>query len=260
MDIKIVDTHTHMYLDNFSEDIAACMDRAQKNNVVMSALPNIDVHTIDDVKQLMEKYPGRTIGMMGLHPCSVKADYKEQLEIIHRELIDGNYHAVGEIGVDLYWDKTFKNEQLDAFKAQIQWAKELKLPIAIHARESLQEIFKVLDEVADSQLRGVFHCFIGSAEQAKKALSYEGFYLGIGGVYTFKNSGLAEALSEAPVERMILETDAPYLTPAPHRGKRNETAFTYHVAEKLAENRGLSIKKVSEITTANACALFKINV
>ena len=260
MNMKIVDTHTHMYLDQFSDDIEACMERARDNNIVLSALPNIDSSTIDDVKDLMEKYPDQTIGMMGLHPCSVKEDYQIELKSIYTELKHGNYKAVGEIGIDLYWDKSFIQEQQDAFREQIKWAKELNLPIVIHARESLDEIFTVLDELADSDLRGVFHCFIGTAEQAKKALSYEGFYLGIGGVYTFKNSGLADALMNVPIERMVVETDAPYLTPAPHRGKRNETAFTLHVAEKIAEKKQLPLKKVSEITTANACHLFKINV
>jgi TatD DNase family protein len=198
--------------------------------------------------------------MMGLHPCSVKENYQSELEIIYDELKTGNYHAVGEIGIDLYWDKTFAKEQVVVFKEQIEWAKNLNLPIVIHARDSLQEIFTVLDEVADERLKGVFHCFIGSAADAQKALNYKGFYLGIGGVYTFKNSGLAEALAEVPLERMVLETDAPYLTPAPHRGKRNETAYTLHVAEKLAEDRGITLEKVSEITTANARDLFKINV
>jgi len=260
MELKIIDTHTHMYLDQFNEDIDLCMKRASENRVVLSALPNIDSSTIGAVKKLMSNYPNQTLGMMGLHPCSVKEDYETELETIYQELKTGKYHAVGEIGIDLYWDKTFKNEQIEAFRDQIQWAKDLELPIVIHARESLKEIFSVLDEVADDKLRGVFHCFIGSTEEANKALSYEGFYLGIGGVYTFKNSGLAESLSEVPLERMVLETDAPYLTPAPHRGKRNETAYTLHVAEKLAEDRGISLEKVSEITTANACDLFKINV
>lgn len=260
MDLKIIDTHTHMYLEQFSDDIDACMKRALNNHVVLSALPNIDRSTIADVKTLMSQYPEQTIGMMGLHPCSVKEDFESELNSIYQELSAGNYHAVGEIGIDLYWDKSFIKEQLEAFRLQIQWAKDLNLPIVIHARDSLDEIFDILDREADSSLRGVFHCFIGNSDQAKKALSYENFYLGIGGVYTFKNSGLADALSQVPIERMVLETDAPYLTPAPHRGKRNETAYTLHVAEKIAENRELSLEKVSEITTANACELFKINV
>jgi TatD DNase family protein len=260
MNLKIIDTHTHMYLDQFADDIDACMKRALDNHVVLSALPNIDSSTIDAVKQLMRSYPDQTLGMMGLHPCSVKENYQSELEAIYSELKKGSYYAVGEIGIDLYWDKTFANEQLNAFKEQIRWAKDLDLPIVIHARDSLREIFQVLDEVGDENLRGVFHCFIGSAEEAEKALSYKEFFLGIGGVYTFKNSGLAEALANVPLERMVLETDAPYLTPAPHRGKRNETAFTIHVAEKLAQNKGVPLEKVSEITTANACHLFNINV
>jgi len=260
MNLKLIDTHTHMYLDQFNEDIDSCIKRALENKVVLSALPNIDSSTISALKKLMNNYPDQTLGMMGLHPCSVKENYQSELEIIYQELKTGNYHAVGEIGIDLYWDKTFVKDQIFAFKEQIEWAKDLDLPIVIHARESLQEIFSVLDEVADKRLRGVFHCFIGTAADAIKALRYQGFYLGIGGVYTFKNSGLSEALAQAPLERMVLETDAPYLTPAPHRGKRNETAYTLHVAEKLAQDKGLPLEKVSEITTANACDLFKINV
>lgn len=259
MNLEIIDTHTHMYLDQFNDDLELCMTRALESGVSKSLLPNIDASTIEDVKRLIKKFPGQCIGMMGLHPCSVKDDYKAQLSEIKEELFTGNYVAVGEIGIDLYWDKTHFEEQKIAFKEQIGWAKELNLPIVIHARDSLTEIFQILDQEADSSLSGVFHCFTGNGEQAEKALSYQNFYLGIGGVYTFKNSGLAESLQNIPLESLMLETDAPYLTPAPYRGKRNETSYTRLVAEKLAEKRDLTLQEVAAITSQNARKLFKLN-
>ena len=184
-------------------------------------LPNVDVESIEPMKRIIEDFPAQFMGMMGLHPCSVKDDFREQLSTIKKELDTGKYLAVGEIGIDLYWDKSTLGIQIEAFKEQIEWAKEANLPIVIHARDSFDEIFEVLDEVHDERLTGVFHCFTGSVAQAEKALSYSGFYLGIGGVVTFKNSGLDIVLSQIGLERLMLETDAPYLTPHPYRGKRN---------------------------------------
>jgi len=247
-----------MYLDHFDEDRKECMERAVKENVLLTLLPNIDVDSIEPMKRIIEEFPAQYMGMMGLHPCSVKEDFREQLSTIKKELNTGKYIAVGEIGLDLYWDKSTLGIQTEAFKKQIEWAKEANLPIAIHARDSFAEIFEVLDEMHDERLKGVFHCFTGTGEQAKKALSYSGFYLGIGGVVTFKNSGLDAVLSEVGLDRLMLETDAPYLTPHPHRGKRNETAYTRLVADKLAVIFEKSVEEIARVTTNNAKDLFKL--
>lgn len=257
--MKIIDTHAHMYLQQFDEDRQACMERAVKDNVFLTLLPNIDVDSIEAMRKCLNDFPTQYMGMMGLHPCSVKEDFQEQLSVIKKELDTGKYIAVGEIGIDLYWDKTTLGIQVEAFKEQIKWAKEAALPIAIHARDSFEEIFDVLDEVHNDRLTGVFHCFTGSEAQAQKALSYSGFYLGIGGVATFKNSGLDKVLIEIGLDRLVLETDAPYLTPHPHRGKRNETAYTRLVADKLAHIFNLSVEEVARTTTDNAKTLFKLS-
>lgn len=248
-----------MYLDAFDEDRTACMTKALEDGIYLTVLPNIDLGSIEPIKQMMRAWPAQTIGMMGLHPCSVESDYQNVLDKIHAELISGNYHAVGEIGIDLYWDKAHVEEQKDAFRQQIQWAKDLSLPVVIHARDSFSEIFEILDEVADDKLTGVFHCFSGDNDQLKKALSFENFYLGMGGVLTFKNSGLDKIMKGVDLDRLVLETDAPYLTPHPFRGKRNETAYTLLVAEKLAEVLGLPLSEIAEITSQNALRLFKID-
>jgi TatD DNase family protein len=256
--VKIIDTHSHMYLEQFDEDRAACMERAIEENVLLTLLPNIDASSIDSMKSIMKDYPTQCLGMMGLHPCSVKEGFREELSLIKKELDTGKYIAVGEIGIDLYWDKSTLDIQVEAFKEQIEWAKEAKLPIVIHARDSFDEIFEVLDEVHDEQLTGVFHCFTGAAAQAEKALGYSGFYLGIGGVATFKNSGLDAVLAEIGLEKLMLETDAPYLTPHPYRGKRNETAYTRLVADKLALIFNKSIEEIALMTTNNAKDLFQL--
>ncbi len=254
----MIDTHSHMYLDAFDEDREACMAKALEEGVELTLLPNIDVSTIPAVKSMMTKWPNQVKGMMGLHPCNVDADYRSQLDVLRKELDSGAYCAVGEIGIDLYWDKTFVEEQKEAFAIQINWAKELSLPIAIHARDSFDEIFEVLDAHCDERLSGVFHCFTGNEDQLAKALSYPKFYLGIGGVVTFKNSGLDKVLENVDLNRIILETDAPYLTPAPYRGKRNETAYTSLVAKKLAEVFDQPLEKIDEITSENARKLFQL--
>jgi TatD DNase family protein len=257
--MKLVDTHSHMYLKDFDKDRKQCMKRAVDNDVVLTLLPNIDSASIPQVKQMLAEHDGQCLGMMGLHPCSVKDDYNSELTRIKEELYGNKYIAVGEIGIDLYWDKSTLDIQVEAFKEQIIWAKDLSLPIAIHARDSFEEIFKVLDEVHDDRLSGVFHCFTGNVEQARKALSYDGFYLGIGGVATFKNAGLDKVLKEVGFERMMLETDAPYLTPHPYRGKRNETAYTRLVAEKLSDIFEMRLEEIANETTRNAKNLFNLS-
>ncbi len=257
--MEFFDTHSHMYSDAFDDDREACMMRAAEVGVNLVALPNIDSASIAGLKDLRRKHPEQTIGMMGLHPTSVKANFKKELDIILQELDRGGYKAVGEIGIDLYWDKTFLAEQCEAFATQIEWAKQRLLPIAIHARDSLSEVFRMMDDACDERLGGVFHCFSGNEKEAAKALSYPGFYLGMGGVLTFKNGGLDKFISQIPLDRLVLETDAPYLAPTPFRGKRNETAYTKLVAEKLATLLERPLEEIAKVTTANARKLFKID-
>ncbi len=257
--MKLFDTHSHMYLEAFDEDRDACMARASERGVSRVALPNIDRSSIAALRSMLLGYPEQCVGMMGLHPCSVKEDWEEELEIILKELDTGLYCAVGEIGLDFYWDTSFRLQQIEAFEQQIVWAKERKLAIAIHCRESFAEVCEVLDRQADSDLRGVFHCFTGGLEDVERALAFPNFYLGIGGVLTFKNSGLDRSIAEVPLERMVLETDAPYLAPTPFRGKRNETAYTRLVAEKLASVSGYSLEEVARVSSANAKNLFGID-
>lgn len=257
--MELFDTHTHMYLEQFDEDRDTCMKRASNMGVSRLALPNIDINSIAQVRFMMEAFPERVIGMMGLHPCSVNAEWEEVLKVIESELDNAPYKAVGEIGIDLYHDRTFEAEQVEAFKVQIGWAKERGLPIVIHARDSFDEICAVLDECMDDALTGVFHCFTGNADEARRALGYPGFFLGIGGVVTFKNGGLDKTVAEIGIDRAVLETDAPYLAPSPFRGKRNEAAYTRKVAEKLAEVTGMPLEEVARITTANAEKLFQLN-
>lgn len=257
--MEFFDTHSHMYLTDFDHDREECMERAREVGVTRVALPNIDTSSIAPLKAMQASYPHSVIAMMGLHPCSVNAQWEEQLADIEQELDQGTYHAIGEIGMDLYWDRTYHKEQEKAFKTQIQWAKSRDLPIVIHARDSFQEICEVLDELADHRLRGVFHCFTGSIDDAHRALGYSNFYLGIGGVLTFKNGGLDKVLPEIGIDRVVLETDAPYLAPTPFRGKRNETAYTRLVAEKLAEICALDLAEVARTTTSNALQLFSLH-
>lgn len=245
-----------MYLPQFNEDRQECINHALKQGVEHIFLPNIDSSTIDDLNGLVNEFPRNCHPMMGLHPCSVKANFKDELEIIEQQLRSGNYKGVGEIGMDLHWDTNFIDQQQEAFAFQIKLAKELKLPIVIHARKSFDEIFEIVDELNDEKLWGIFHCFTGSIEQAKKIIEYGGFKLGIGGVVTYKNAGLAETLAEIDLKHLVLETDAPYLTPVPYRGKRNETAYIYFVAEKLAEIYSMTIDEIGKITTKNAHQIF----
>lgn len=253
----LIDTHTHLFVDAFDEDRSEMLERAREEGVSHFLLPNIDLESIPRLKKLVAS-ESDCYGMMGLHPCSVKANYKEALQVIREELETGNYLAVGEIGIDLYWDKTFLEEQKDALRMQCEWAKELKLPIVIHARDSFDEIFEVIDEVNDNSLTGVFHCFTGNEQQAQKILSYGGFKMGLGGVLTFKKSGLDQVVKQFPLEHFVLETDSPYLAPTPHRGKRNESAYVSLVAQKLADAFEVSLAEVAEVTSSSAKELFKL--
>jgi len=233
------------------------MQRCHENHVERLFLPNVDVSSIEKVFELTAAYPARCFPMLGLHPCSVKADWEEGLNTITAALQANKIYAIGEIGIDLYWDKTFLNEQIRAFKQQINWAKSLKLPIVIHCRDAFDEVFKVLEEEQDENLRGIFHCFTGTIEQANKVIGL-GFYLGIGGVVTYKNGGLDKILPQIDLKHIVLETDSPYLTPVPYRGKPNESSYLIYVAQKVAELHQTSLDVVAHITTQNSRQIFGV--
>lgn len=254
-----IDTHTHLYVEQFDEDRIQATQRAIDAGVEICLLPNIDASTIGVMNELVKAFPANCYPMMGLHPGSVGSDVESQLKIIKDELYSGNYIAIGEIGMDLYWDTTYLKEQERAFRAQVEWAKELELPIAIHARDAFNQIFDVLDELNDDRLSGVFHCFTGDKAQADKVLNYGGFKLGIGGVATYKKADLGSSIQHVSLDDLVLETDSPYLAPVPRRGKRNESAYLLHVAEKVADIFGVTLKEVEERTTNAAKELFKLN-
>jgi len=253
------DTHTHLYLDAFDADRDLMINRAFGQGIGYMLLPNINSQSIAPMLGLCDKYPENIFPMMGLHPTDVNADYKNELEIVETWLSKRKFYAVGEIGIDLYWDKTFVEEQKIALKAQIALAKKHRLPIVLHSRDSFNEIFEVITETIDENLTGVFHCFTGNRQQAEKIIGW-GFKLGIGGVLTFKNSGLDKAIADIPLQQIILETDSPFLAPNPYRGKRNESSYLRLVAEKLAEIKQTDIAEIAAITTKNAIDLFHFPV
>lgn len=252
----MIDTHTHLYSAEFDPDRALIIQNALDAGVSKMLLPNVDLDSIAGMLDLVKKFPQHCYPMMGLHPCSVTENWETDLSIIKSWLDKGNYCAVGEIGIDLYWEKSTLEFQKKAFRKQIHWAKEKKLPIVIHVREAFEEAFEIVDELNDENLTGVFHCFSGNLDQANHILNYGGFKLGIGGVITFKNGGLDKVLPYIDLVHMVLETDSPYLAPAPHRGKRNESSYLKLIAEKLAELKGVSFETVDEITSRNAITLF----
>lgn len=254
----LIDTHTHLYSDQFNDDRKEVIQSAINNGIEKLLLPNIDLDSIDGMHQLVKDYPNVCYPMMGLHPCSVGADYKDVLAKMKNHLETSKYIAVGEIGMDLYWDKTFINEQADALKIQVEWAKEMNLPIVIHVRDAFDEIFEVIDPLNDESLTGIFHCFTGDIQQAHKILNYGGFKLGLGGVLTFKNSRLDKVVSHIDLKHLVLETDSPYLAPTPHRGKRNESSYVSLVANKLSEIKEISVDDVTRTTTQNAIEIFKL--
>lgn len=266
----LTDTHTHLYLPEFDNDRKAMLQRAFDKGVQRIFLPNIDNTSIPSLLQLEQEYPSHIHAMMGLHPCSVKENYKEELAIVKEWLDKRNFYAIGEIGIDLYWDKTTLPQQVEAFKMQCSWAIEKDIPIVIHSRDSFEEVYEVLLEmnaqcsvlspqslVPSPQLHGIFHCFSGTPDQAQRAIQL-GFYLGIGGVVTYKKAGLAEVLKDLSLKHIVLETDAPYLTPVPYRGKRNESAYIYEIADFIANLKGLNIETVANMTTENSKKIFGI--
>lgn len=254
--MRIIDTHAHLYAEEFNEDRREMIQRALDAGVSQMYLPNIDSTSIEGMLALETDYPGQCLAMMGLHPCYVKDNYLEELATVKSWLEKRSFPAIGEIGIDLYWDKTHVREQEEAFLTQVEWAKEYDLPIVIHSRESMDLILDLLQPIRHERLRGIFHCFSGSVQQAEAAIAM-GFLLGIGGVLTFKKSGLDAVLAHIDLQHLVLETDAPYLAPAPFRGKRNESAYLTKVCEKLAEVKGVPMDEVAEITSTNAVNLFK---
>lgn len=252
-----IDTHTHLYLEEFKLDLDQVIQRATENGLVNVLLPNIDVSTIPEVDAMCQDYPEIARGMMGLHPCSVNENYLHDLDIIGKKLYSNTYIGVGEVGLDLYWDKTNFEIQKQAFITQINWAKELKLPLSIHTREATTEALQIIEALQDGNIMGVFHCFGGSVEEARR-VSDLGMYLGLGGVTTYKKSNLPDILNQFGLDRIVLETDAPYLTPVPHRGKRNESAYIPIIGARIAEILSVDIREVSLITTKNAKVVFKL--
>ncbi|MFD1294897.1 TatD family hydrolase [Lutibacter holmesii] len=253
----ITDTHTHLYSDQFDEDRNDVIQRALDAGVSRFFIPAIDSTFLESMLNLEKDFPENTFLMMGLHPTHVKENVEKELAFVKKWLDQRTFYAVGEIGIDLYWDKTFLKQQQHAFKQQIKWAKEKKLPIAIHCRDAFDEIFEILEEEKGSDLFGVFHCFTGNLEQANKAISYN-LKLGIGGVVTFKNGKIDQFLNEIPLEHIVVETDAPYLAPTPFRGKRNETSYITNVVDKLADIYKISAEEVATITTKNSKDVFGI--
>ncbi len=251
----LTDTHTHLYAEEFDTDRKQVIEAALKLGVQKFYLPNVDSASIPRMFELEQLFPDNCMAMMGLHPCSVKENYKEELEIVEHWLNTRKFVAIGEIGIDLYWDKTLLEEQKFAFKKQIKLSLQFNLPIVIHCREAFDEIFDILINYI-GKARGIFHCFSGTLEQAHKVLDLGGFKLGIGGVVTFKNAGLDKIVEQLDLNNIVLETDSPYLAPAPHRGKRNESAYLFNVAKKIAELKNCSIEEVATITTKNAEEVF----
>ena len=254
--MTIIDTHCHLYAEEFENDIEQVIANAQQESVQQFYLPNIDSSSIESMLQLEAKYPGVCIAMMGLHPCSVNADYKEQLQIVENWLQKRRFAAIGEIGLDFYWDRTFEIQQYEAFRRQTELALQYQLPIVIHTRNAMQQCIDVVSEYAGRGLKGIFHCFGGSMQEAEQIIAL-GFYLGIGGVLTYKKSGLPAVLDHISLEHMVLETDAPYLAPVPKRGKRNESAYLKYIITALAEIKQTSPEEIARITTANATFVFQ---
>jgi len=253
----ITDTHTHLYSKQFDKDRRGVIQKAIDLGVSRFFIPAIDSTYTEAMFNLEKEFPKNTFLMMGLHPTSVKENYKEELVLVKEWLDKRQFYAVGEIGIDLYWDKSFLQQQQDVFKTQIKWAKEKNLPIVIHCRDAFDEIFEVLEDVKDENLFGIFHCFTGSLEQANRAISYN-MKLGIGGVVTFKNGGIDKFLNEIEIQNIVLETDSPYLAPTPFRGKRNESSYIINVLDKLVDIYNLTPEEIANITTQNSRDVFGV--
>ena len=254
----LTDTHTHLYAEQFDPDRDAVIQRAMDLGVSRFFLPAIDSAYYERMLALRKAYPDAVQLMAGLHPTHVKENYREELEVVRKMLDTGEFIAVGEIGIDLYWDRTFLREQQLAFRTQIGWARERALPIVIHARDSFDEIFEIMEEEKGPGLTGIFHCFTGTREQAERIIGY-GFMLGIGGVVTFKNGGIDKFLEDIDLRHLVLETDSPYLAPVPYRGKRNESAYLGYILERLSQIYGQPREHIARVTTENANRIFNID-
>jgi TatD DNase family protein len=251
-----IDTHAHIYSDEFDQDREDVLSHCKDLGVAKIYMPNVDHTSIDKMLEVEHKHPAQCMAMMGLHPCSVKKDFEQELYRVEEWLSKRKFSAIGEMGTDLYWDKTHLEQQAEAFRIQIGWAKKYQLPVVIHCRESIDQTIELLTPLVDEKLRGVFHCFSGSFEQAKKITSM-GFYLGIGGVATFKNGGLDKVIPDLELENLVLETDSPYLAPVPHRGKRNTPEYIPLIGQKISELKKITLAELRSITTTNAIRLFK---
>ena len=251
-----IDTHAHIYSEEFKDDRNSMLEKAYEAGIHKIYMPNIDHTSIDGMMELENKYPKQCIAMMGLHPCYVKKDFEKELYLVEDWLNKRKFSAIGEIGIDLYWDKTFFVQQQEALKIQIALAEKHKLPIIIHCRNSYRETMNIIKELKTDQLTGIFHCFSGTKEEAEEVISI-GFKIGIGGVATFKNGGLDKVIRPIGLEHIVLETDSPYLAPVPYRGKRNEPSYVPLIAQKVAELKNCPIEEVGKITTENALKLFK---
>ena len=255
--MQIIDTHTHLYLNQFKDDVDLVIERAKNAGIDKFIFPAIDSSHFKDMHELRNRYPENIYLMSGLHPVSVKDNYKEELNLVLRSLETHNYIGIGEIGIDLYWDKTFLKQQQEAFEFQIRLAISNNLPIVIHCRDGFDEIFEILDAEKCSKMRGIFHCFTGTLVQANRAINL-GFNLGIGGVVTFKNGGIDKFLNKIDIKNIVLETDAPYLSPVPHRGKRNESFYVTYILKKISELYALNEQEIAKITSKNALEIFNI--
>jgi TatD DNase family protein len=253
----LIDTHAHIYSEDFLHDVDDVLQRSYDNDVKKIILPNIDSGSVKRLLDLNDAYPHLCFPLMGLHPTSVASDYREELEAVEYWLSKRKFYGIGEIGIDLYWNRTFLFEQQEAFKHQLQLAKENKLPVVIHVRDSFDEVYSILKEQQNGLLRGIFHCFSGNEAEAKKVIDL-GFLIGVGGVVTFNNSSLANVIKNIPVQNLVLETDAPYLTPVPKRGKRNESAYLIYIAQAVAKIYNISVNELADITSENARDLFGI--
>ena len=254
----MIDTHAHIYAEQFNEDIEHVLERAHEHGIEKIVMPNIDHASIDGMMELEEKHSGFCYSTMGLHPCSVNKDFEKELYLVEEWLNKRSFVAIGEMGTDLYWDKTYVDQQVEAFKIQCEWAKQFELPIIIHCRESLDLTINLVEELKSDKLSGVFHCFNGSVEQAKR-IKELGFHIGLGGVSTFKNAGMDKVIPDLDLGHVVLETDAPYLAPVPYRGKRNEPAYVKEIGQKVADYREMSLDQLDEVTTNNPLKLFGLN-
>lgn len=253
---NLIDTHAHLYLPEFEDDIGGIIGLSKEAGVTKIFMPNIDSNSIESMLKIEETFPDYCISMMGLHPCYVKTDFKDELNAIESWIKKRNFCAIGEIGIDLHWDKTFVDEQIIAFETQLNWAKELDLPIVIHCRESIDMTIDLVEKHQDGNLKGIFHCFSGNLDHAKRIINLD-FLVGIGGVATFKNGGLDKVLPHLNLENIVLETDSPYLAPSPNRGKRNMPGYLPIIAQRIAELRNSDVSEVARITTSNALKIFE---